>query len=120
LELRDLAKRLLEGKCDIEIAKTVLCVYSQTAKRENMLMQIAIASEKQGNKDKTWKRLNSMNLINEKTAIDVGETADRFKCPLKGEHIIGREECMDLSGASHNIDFCQNCEQFSITRKCHD
>lgn len=118
LELRSLAQKVLTGEVDNEKARTLVGIYSQTAKRENLLFQIASFSEKNGKSDKSWRRLNDMNLISENTAINV-ESKDNqvFKCPEQGWKLIDRGNCLDYSGSETNIDKCQNCYHFSITRR---
>lgn len=117
LELRQIASKLISGEIDENKVKRLIGVYNQTAKRENMLIQIAISAEKQGRKDKVWDRLDSMNLIDSKSSIDVETCGDKFKCSAQGWALITRDNCLDYSGDSKHIDFCQNCEQFAITRK---
>lgn len=115
MELRQLAVKVASGEVGESRAKVLLGIYSQTAKRENMLVQIAVSSEKHGGKDRMWKRLNEMNLIHDKAAIDA-PISNTIKCPAQGFCLIDRGQCLDYSGSAAHIDFCQKCEQFSITR----
>lgn len=116
-ELRGLGTKILNGEIDNDKAKVLLGVYNQTAKRENMLIQMAITTEKYG-KDKSWKKLNNMNLMNDKGVICAEDaTTDLMKCPKRGDLIITREDCLDYSGTESHINACQQCEQFSTTRK---
>jgi hypothetical protein len=118
LELRDLARKVLTGEVDLAKVDTLIGIYSQTAKRENLLFQIAAHAEKNGKADKSWRRLNDMNLISENAAINIETKGNQvFKCPEQGWNIIDRENCLDYSGSLENIDRCQNCNHFSITRK---
>lgn len=115
-ELRNLASEVLKGSIDTEKARTLTGIYAQSAKRENLLVQMAITAEKHGGKDKMWKRLNDMNLIDDKSAIAI-DGSDSFRCPEKGGLLVDRASCLDYSGESHNIDRCQKCEQFEVTRR---
>lgn len=116
-ELRDLGNKVMAGEYNKHDVRTRLDIYNQTAKRINMLIQIAVKAENNGNKDKIWKRLDTMNVIDESVAIDMGAADVKIKCPEHGGGLITRDDCMDFSGSERNIDRCQKCEQFTITRK---
>ena len=119
MELRDLCREFVEGKVTSDNVNTRLSIYNQTAKRMNMLVQVAALSEKhgKGGKGETWKRLNSMNVVDGSIAIDTNSNYDKVKCPQKGGNIVTREECLDYSGENRNIDDCQQCEHFTLARK---
>lgn len=116
-DLRSLGAKVIAGSIDNDKAKILLGVYNQTAKRENMLIKMAITSEKYG-KSKSWKRLNNMNLIDENGAIDCTPEHDgKVKCPEQGDKLISRSACLDYSGDQYNMGKCQSCDQFTVTRK---
>lgn len=116
MDLRALGASVIAGEIDIDKAKVMLGVYNQTAKRENMLIQLSITTEKYG-KDKSWKRLNNMNLMDDKSAIECNSNQQSMcKCPAQGGLLLSRMDCLDYSGDEDHIGTCQNCEQFSVTR----
>ena len=117
-ELRVMGRQVMDGAYDKENIKLRLDIYNQTAKRLNMLIQITTKSENRGGKDKIWKRLDNMNIISSDAAIDIGSQLDeKIKCPEHGGCLIDRGQCLDYSGLERNLDKCQRCEQFSVTRK---
>jgi len=118
-ELRKLGSMIINGEIDNDKARCLLGVYNQTAKRENMLIQVVLHSGKAGKKNNDIRMLNSMNVIDQECAIECGIEASvqKVKCPEQGGRLVSREDCLDYSGTARNIDSCQKCEQFDITRK---
>jgi methyl coenzyme M reductase beta subunit len=113
-ELRNLAAQVLEG-LDAKKVNLLMNIYNQTSKRVNQFVAIQNLSTK--NK-KAYDRIVKANIISENIAIDViSNSQEKFKCPAKGDLLVDRETCLDYSGCAHNIDNCQNCPHFGITRK---
>jgi hypothetical protein len=117
MELRKLITDVKEKQVDIETARTVIGIYNQVSKRVSHIIQVASISAKYGDRDKTWNKILNKNLLSS-GAIECKEVGEEVvKCADQGGKLITREECLDHSGLERNIDRCQNCEQFSITRK---
>jgi hypothetical protein len=116
-ELRDLAKKVMADEVSIEKASVQIGIYNQVSKRVSQLIQIAAITVKDSGK--TWKRMDSMNILSDNVAVDVISSGkiEMVKCPEQGGTVIDREECLDFSGTSENIDRCQKCDQFIVTRK---
>ena len=113
-ELRDLQKKVYSGEVSLDTAAMHLAVANQISKRETLIYNL-IALEAKTSK-KVMRAAQQVNLIGTGTAIDVsGEEA--LACPEQGGKVIGREECLDYSGSEQHINECQNCPNFSTTRK---
>ena len=52
-----------------------------------------------------------------KNMIGYDPEADEIKCPDQEDKKITRGSCLDFSGAASNLEKCQTCQQFKITRK---
>jgi hypothetical protein len=115
-ELRDLQKKVMAGEVSMDQAAMQISISNQVAKRETLIYNIMALNAKFGSK--ALKPIVGTNLIGNGTAIEVsGEIEEKIVCPEQGGKCINREECLDYSGSSHNIDKCQKCDQFEITRK---
>ena len=58
------------------------------------------------------KGLSQMNIMDSTTAIDMmlgDPNVDKVKCPVQSK-VITRNECLDYSGESENIENCRGCE----------
>jgi len=114
-ELRELLTSVMDGKTDMKTASMQLAIYSQVAKRERLMFDIWKAS---GNQKGLMAKATSKNLLERSSAIVCGSEAGvKFVCPEKGGALISPEHCMDFSGDSKNIDVCQKCENFTVSRK---
>lgn len=115
-ELRSLLVDVKEGVLPLEKIEVMVRIYGQISKRVDQMLQIAKISQGDIQKEKTWKKMVELNIISDSDAIAIeGHTV--IKCPEMGGRLITREDCLDFSGDSKHIDDCQNCKQFTITRK---
>lgn len=113
-ELRKLSGDVMSGAVKIESAAAMLAIYNQVAKREELLFKVLCLSIKNG---KALRLAQVKNLVSINDAIDIDDESTMVTCPLKGNQVISRSACLDYSGDSRNIDSCQKCEQFEITRQ---
>lgn len=115
-EIRQLTKAVLSGTIDKETAALALKGYAESGKRTDQYIKILSLGINHGNK--AMNRIISKNIISDGVAIDSGnEIEEKIKCPEHGGSLINRGECLDFSGLSRNIEKCQKCEQFVVTRK---
>lgn len=115
-ELRGVLKRIdLKTMSDDELHQRML-VYTQMEKRERLVVQVATLGCKYG--PKRIEQLRSSNLIGDGSVIDVDTDMekDTVRCPLN-EKIITRGQCLDFSGLAANIDKCEGCRNYSVTRR---
>ena len=117
MELRDLAKKIAQGQIGDSTASLLLGVYNQTSKRVTQMIQIQSLAVKEGKSGKSYKNIVASNLISDGAAISIDSTEEKIKCAAKGGVLVNRETCLDYSGEEQHIDFCQECEHFSTTRK---
>lgn len=116
MELRKLAKDVLDGKVRPEQAAIQLTIYNQVAKREQFILTSIGMAVKHGAKIHT--KLINKNIITDSSAISVeGEAVRQVVCLEKGGILIDVEACLSYSGTEKNIDTCQKCENFSAVRK---
>jgi len=116
-ELRNLAKKVMDDEISLEKASIQIGIYNQVSKRTSQLIQIANMAAKENGKGKTWNRMNALNLLSDNVAIPIENDSEKIKCPEHGNALIDRGQCLDYSGCERNLDKCQQCEQFSVTRK---
>lgn len=115
-EIRQLTKAVLAGTIDKETAALALKGYSESGKRTDQYIKVLSLGINHGNK--AMNRIISKNIISEGVAIDTGnQIEEKVKCPEHGGCLINRGQCLDYSGLERNLDKCQQCEQFSVTRK---
>lgn len=115
-EIRQLTKAVLAGTIDKETAALALKGYSESGKRTDQYIKVLSLGINHGNK--AMNRIISKNIISEGVAIDTGnQIEEKIKCPEHGDCLINRGQCLDYSGLERNLDKCQKCEQFSVTRK---
>lgn len=93
-------QREFEGQ--IKLLNAVVSAYAVTSKNARAM-----------------KDMQKMNLLSSSSAIDILANYEDEKvcCPEQGDKLITRKECLDYSGDNENIDQCQNCENFGITRR---
>ncbi len=116
MELRKLAKDVLDGKMKPEQAAIQLTIYNQVAKREQLILNSIGLAAKHG--AKIWTKLINKNLITDNSAISVdGNTTQQIVCPERGGILVDIEDCLSHSGTDRNIDACQKCDNFSTVRK---
>ena len=115
-EIREITKGILAGTINHETAALALKAYSESGKRVDQLLKVYSMVISHG---KAARQVIQKNIISEGTAIDMGLTQieQTFKCPAKGDLLIHRLDCLDYSGDSKHIDYCQKCEHFTTTRK---
>jgi hypothetical protein len=115
-EIRQITKDILSGKINKETAALALKAYSESGKRVDQYLKVVSLTINHG---KSARQIIAKNIISEGTAINMGtsQIEETFKCPAKGDLLIGRENCLDYSGSENHIGTCQNCEQFAVTRK---
>ena len=115
-EIRQLTKAVLAGTIDKETAALALKGYAESGKRTDQYIKVLSLGINHGNK--AMNRIISKNIISEGVAIDTGnQIEEKIKCPEHGGCLIDRGQCLDYSGLERNLDKCQQCEQFSVTRK---
>ena len=113
-ELKDLREQVKTGKVSLKQAGAEVAVFNQVAKREQLLYNILSLTMKHGSK--VQKYAERTNLIGHGTAIATyGE--ETLCCPEQGGLCITREGCLDFSGQERNMDNCQKCINFTITRQ---
>jgi len=93
-------QREFEGQ--IKLLNAVVSAYAVTSKNARAM-----------------KDMQKMNLLSSTSAIDILATYEDEKviCPEQGEKLITRTECLNYSGDNGNIERCQECENFGITRR---
>lgn len=114
IELRDLVKQVASGDLPLTNAAAQLSIYNQVYKRERLMFDLWKTAAKQKN---IMKKAQSKNLLTSEMAIDCGECPVKLVCSEKGGRLISEDECLEYSGEQRNIDSCQDCQNFSITRK---
>ena len=116
MEIRQITKDILSGKLDKETAALALKAYSESGKRVDQYLKVVALTINHG---KSARQIITKNIISDGVAIDLStpEIEEKIKCPEQGDKLITRGECLDYSGDECNIDNCQKCEQFSVTRK---
>ena len=113
-ELKDLRTKVVSGTTSLKQAASEIAIFNQVAKREQLLYNILSLTMKHGKKVQTY--VHQTNLIGVGTAVEThGE--EILSCPEMGGICINREECLDYSGSAENIDDCEKCINFDISRK---
>lgn len=112
-ELKELREKVAGGAVSLKQASTEIAVFNQVAKREQLLYNILQLTMKHGKK--VQKYVTETNLIGEGTAVAT-YGKETITCPAKGHLCIDRETCLDYSGHANNIEDCQKCINFTITR----
>lgn len=117
-EIRNMAKEVLSGKLTPEMAAVQIGFFNQTSKRVSQMIQIASLATKEGRNGKAYQRMVSFNIISNGDAIQIEGQADvKIKCPEQGDKLISRDECLDYSGDQYNMNMCEKCDQFKVTRR---
>lgn len=113
-ELRKMSKDVLDGKMKPEQAAIQLGIFSQVAKREQMILTAVSLAAKHS---RSWKKIVGKNLLGAGVAIDVlGNNCDKVVCKERGMRTVTLDECLDHSGDSKNFDVCKKCDHFDTAR----
>lgn len=115
-EIRQLRQDIIDGKIDHEKAALIMKTYTESGKRVDQYIKVVALTINHG---KSARQIIAKNIISEGTAIDVctPQIQEKIKCPAKGDRLVSRDECLDFSGESRNIDKCQKCDNFITTRR---
>jgi hypothetical protein len=114
-EIRDMAKKVLEGTMTADQAATQIGFYNQVYKREQLLLSILAISAKHGVKE--WKRISKKNLIGENTAIVLNNHEEpHIICDEMGGESITFRDCLNHSGKPENLENCEGCVHFKQSR----
>lgn len=102
---------IMRGNYDRSQLEDAYREFNGQVKLLNAVVQAFAVSSK--NK-RAMKSFESMNLMDDNTAISLGLPGDdMIKCPDKNR-LIKREDCLDYSGSNEE---CQECEHFKTSRK---
>jgi hypothetical protein len=101
-----------------EISPEEFDLYMTMATIQTKLLTVEIAAQKVATNDNsTLKRLKNSGFIST-TSIPVKDNIEEvFPCPQHGGCNINRHTCLDYSGTDRNINECQKCDNFGITRR---
>ncbi len=118
-EIRQLRRRLMSGKIKPEEVSAHVSLFSQSEKRSKLIMDALTRGEKSNARNHT--KLVKAGLIGEETVIDLEDDfkLEKIMCPEK-DGVTTRQECYDFSSTTGNLEKCDGCEHFNITRRVLD
>lgn len=114
-ELRQLNQRLSAGDLKPGQINAHVAIYSQIEKRARLMFQAAALGAKFG--QSSVKNLSKSKLIDDSVIdINIDPVLDKIMCPAV-EKVITRGECKKYSEKTGNLRSCQECHNFTTTRK---
>ncbi len=115
-ELRQMVKLFDAGKITAEDVRVKLNIFKETHKRAKLILDAMIASS---SPHLIETRLHGLNVLSKGEFVQLpGDIeVEIVICPDQGDKAITRSECLSFSGDATNMEVCQSCTNFAITRK---
>ena len=115
-ELRRMIKLFDKGEITAEDVKTKLVIYKETHKRARFALDVHIACNKPHLLEN---RLHDLNLLSKGEFMQLPDDIEMemVVCPDQGSKAITRAQCLSFSGDTSNMEICQSCKNFTITRQ---